>query len=133
MRGGRAGLSDEWPVEDFQKELASRDRVVVLYHADWCPFSRAFLPSFEAAEPESSVPLARTNLHHPQDPRWDDARVHVVPTLVYYEHGEELERVEAKRGRGLDLGEFEQFMETVEDLQEKWRVLRGRLRPDRFG
>jgi hypothetical protein len=67
------------------------------------------------------------------DPRWDDSRVQVVPTVVYDEHGEELERVEATRGRGLGSGAFEEFMETVEDLQEKWRVLRGRLRPDRFG
>ena len=126
-------MTDEWPIDGFQAELAARDRVVMLYYADWCPFSRAFLPTFEAAEPEASVPMARANLHHAADPRWDAMRVHLVPTVSYYEHGEELERVEAKRGRGLDAGAFEEFMEGVEDLQEKWRVLRGRLRPDRFG
>lgn len=126
-------MSDEWPAEGFRDELAARDRVLVLYYADWCPFSRAFLPSFEAAEPEASVPMARANLRDARDPRWEDARIPRVPTLVYYEHGEELERLESRRGLGLEAADFEQFMETVEDLQEKWRVLRGRLRPDRFG
>ena len=126
-------MTDEWPAEGFAEELAARDRVVVLYYADWCPFSRVLLKAFEEAEPEASVPMARANLRHAADPRWRDARVRVVPTVAYYEHGEELERVEARHGRGLDGGAFEDFMETVEDLQEKWRVLRGRLRPDKFG
>lgn len=133
MRRGRAALTDEWPADGFQAELGARDRVAVLYYADWCPFSRAFLPRFEAAEPEASVPMARANLRDPTDPRWEEARVTVVPTVAYYEHGEELARVEARRGRGLDDAAFEELMASVEDLQEKWRVLRGRLRPDRFG
>lgn len=126
-------MSDEWPVEDFAAELGARDRIVMLYYADWCSFSRVFLRAFEAAEPEASVPFARANLRHPTDPRWNDARIAVVPTVVYYEHGEELERVAAKRGFGLSADDFDQFLEAVEDLQEKWRMLRGRLRPDRFG
>lgn len=111
-------MMDEWEPLRFDAELDTMDRVVVLYHADWCPFSRAFLPHFEAAEPESSVPFVTANLRHPLDARWDDHRIRVVPTAAYYEKGEELERVEAERGEGMDETEFERFLDMVETLQE---------------
>lgn len=126
-------MTDEWSQAEHAEELSSRDRIVILYYADWCPYSRAFLPIFEAAEAEASVPMARANLRKPADARWDEDKVEVVPTVVYYEHAEELERVEAKRHKGLTGDDLERFLESVDGLQEEWRVIRGRLRPDRFG
>lgn len=112
-------MSEDWPAEDFARRLAEEDRVVVLYHASWCPFSRIFMPTFEAAEAESSVPFVRADLRHPLDPRWDDQGVRVVPTLAYYEKGEELERVDGARNHGLDKGDLEGFLEMVEALNEE--------------
>lgn len=129
----RGAVSDEWPAEGFEHALLAQDRVVVLFFAEWCSFSRIFVRDFDAAEPESSVPFGRANLHHPMDPRWDDHRVHTVPTCVYFERGEELERVEAARGRGLDHKAFQRFLEDVEALQEQWRYRHGRLQLDRTG
>lgn len=91
----------------------------MLFHASWCPFSRRFLPLFDQAEPEASVPFARTDLRHPQDPRWDDFRIHSVPTLVYYEHGEELERLEGVRDRGIARADLERFLDDVHGIQEE--------------
>lgn len=112
-------LIEEWGGEAFSRELRSRDRVLVLFHASWCPFSRVFLPLFARAEPEASVPFARADLAHPMDPRWDEHRIHTVPALVYFEHGEELERLEAVRGRGITEGEFERFLDDVHGIQEE--------------
>jgi thioredoxin 1 len=122
-------VTEDWPAEGFQQELSRADRVVVLYYADWCPFSRIFLPAFEAAEPEASVPFARANLHHPLDPRWDDQGVKAVPTLVYYEKGEELERVDGVRGHGLDQHDLEGFLDMVETLNEEVRPRPKKKRP----
>ena len=122
-------MSEEWPVEGFAQALGRADRVVMLYHADWCPFSRIFLPTFEAAEAEASVPFARANLHHPLDPRWDDHGVKAVPTLVYYEKGEELERVDGVRRHGLDRHDLEGFLEMVEALNEEARPRPKKRRP----
>lgn len=122
-------MTEEWPEEGFADALARADRVLVAYHATWCPFSRAFLPRFEAAEPEASVPFARADLRHPLDPRWDDHGIRVVPTLVYYEKGEELERVEAARGYGLEERDLEIILDLVEALNEEPRPRPKRRRP----
>lgn len=110
---------EEWSADSFARELRSRDRALVLFYASWCPFSRSFMPLFEAAEPEASVPFVRADLRHPMDARWDDHRVHTVPTLVYFEHGEELERCDGIRGRGLSRRDLEEFLETVVGIQEE--------------
>jgi hypothetical protein len=39
-------MTESWPAEGFEGQLLGAGRVVVLFNADWCPFSRAFLPAF---------------------------------------------------------------------------------------
>lgn len=97
--------------------MRSRERALVLFHADWCPFSSAFIPLFEEAEPDAPVPCGRVLLRHPMDPRWDEHRILVVPTLAYFEHGEELERIEGVRGRGLTRRDLDEIFEMVENIQ----------------
>lgn len=138
-RGARVNVppasssSDDWAAEGFEAELRSRPRLLVLYYSDACEESRAFIPAFAEAEVASSVPTARANLRDPRDARWALARVTRTPTVAYYEHGEELERVEPPEGRGIGDGELEAFLDQVEDLQDQWRLRHGRLRLDRFG
>jgi thioredoxin 1 len=110
---------EEWPADRFAAELASRDRVLVLFYASWCPFSRIFLPLFDKAEAEASVPFARADLRHPMDPRWDQHRVHTVPTLVYFEHGEELERLDGVRHKGLGKRDLDEMLALVESIQDE--------------
>lgn len=131
-RAGGAALIEEWPVEGFETELRARERMLVLFHASWCPFSRIFLPDFERAEPDANVPFAIADLRHPMDPRWDAFRIHVVPTLAYFEHGEELERVEAVRQKGLRRRDLENLLDAVDAIQEE-PVLPKRMHgPRRF-
>ena len=126
-------MTEEWSQAEFAARLREADRVVVLFCADWCPFSNAFLPAFERADEESSVPMVRANVRHPMDPRWDEHGILTVPTVVYFEHGEALERADAQRGRGLSQRAFARFMGDVEALQERIVRRGGRLRVDRFG
>ena len=65
------------------------------------------------------MPFARADLKHPMDPRWDEHRVHTVPTLAYFEHGEELERLDGVRGKGITRAELEAFLAEVEAIQEE--------------
>lgn len=116
---GAARLIEEWPAKEFTRELRDRERTLVLFYASWCPFSRLLLPLFEAAEPEASVPFAKADLRHPLDARWDEYRIVTVPTLVYFEHGEELERLDGVRRQGIARGDFERFLEDVHAIQEE--------------
>lgn len=115
-------MIEDWAAATFDRELRERARILVLYYASWCPFSQAFLPLFEDAEPDANVPFARVDIAHPMDPRWDDRRISTVPTLVYYEHGEELERVDAVRRRGLAKRDLDELLETIDGIEEEPRL-----------
>lgn len=112
-------MIEEWPRDRFLDELRARDRALVLFYASWCPFSRIFLPQFEAAEPDAPVPFVRADLKHPMDARWDAYGIRAVPTLVYFEHGEEMERVDAVRGSGLTKRDLEDMLEYVAAYEDE--------------
>lgn len=108
-----------WSAAEFRARLWSAPRVVILYHAAWSGESRACLDLCAEADAEASVPVVIADLSHPLDPRWDEQDVRVVPTLAYYESGEELERMAGARGYGLDERDVDTFFALVEDLQEE--------------
>lgn len=112
---------EEWPAARFDAELRARERVLVLFDAAWCALARPFRAAFEAAEPEAPVPFARADLTR-KDARWDRYRILVAPTLVYYEHGEELERIEGVRGHGLLPEDLEEMLETIHAIEEEPRL-----------
>lgn len=112
-------MIEDWSPDSFERELRGRERILVLFYGKWCPFSRVFLPEFERAEPEASVPFARAALTPARDPRWDTYRIRALPTLVYFEHGEELERVDGVPHKGLSKRDLEGLIEDVEAIQEE--------------
>lgn len=116
--GAPMAFVEEWPAARFRAELNARERALVLFDADWCPFARRFRPLFEAAEPDAIVPLVRAALS-PSDRRWSEFGIDVVPTLVYYEHGEELERIDGVEGIGLSRADLDEMMETISAIQEE--------------
>lgn len=115
-------MIEDWDREGFDARLADRARVLVLFYADWCPFSQRFLPTFGEREADANVAFARADLKHPLDPRWDAYGIHVVPTLVYFEHGEELERSEAVRDHGLRPRDLEDLLHFVDSIEEEPRL-----------
>jgi len=89
----------------FQDALAADDRVCALFYASWCPFSRRFLPDFDEA--------AHANKNHFSSVKVDDHEnlcdeygVNVYPTVIFFEKGRVLARVDGRLGVGIDLGRF---------------------------
>jgi hypothetical protein len=93
-------------------EALTRDRVVV-FHAP--PRSR-LARAVETAAGEASVPFLRTPAKR------------APASLSYYEHGERLEHARVRSAADVDA-----FVERVEALQPRWRLVRGRMRVDPFG
>lgn len=87
--------------QELQEALDEGRSLLVVYYADWCGFSRAFLPTFEDRADELPVPVAAANISSPQDPRWAKHAIRTVPSMVLYEDGQETERVDGHPGRGL--------------------------------
>jgi len=99
--------------------LREADRLLVLYHASWCAASQAARRLFDELDAESALPFTIVDLSDREEPRWDAWRVRIVPTLAYLEKGEELERLEAERRRGLARADVERFVSYVESLTEE--------------
>ena len=73
---------------------------LVLYHATWCPFCRAFLPAYRRLAPQGKDVV----LDDENDPRWEG--IDVVPTVIAYDGAKEVRRLVAKAGIGLGEEEF---------------------------
>ncbi|GEM_PF-6075518 len=112
-----SGRLDEWPAPDFASLLARTERVVVLFHGAG-PGSLAAVRDFEEAAPESLAICVRAHLQGPRDPRRREHGIPSAPTLVYFEKGEELERLEGEPRSGLAPGAIHAFLEHVEALNE---------------
>ena len=89
----------------FQDELAASERVCALFYASWCPFSRRFLPDFDE--------VARSNQDHFSCVKVDDHEdlceeygINVYPTVIFFEKGKILSRVDAALGVGIDVDRF---------------------------
>ena len=98
-------------VEDFEKDLKSKDRTFVLFYASWCPFSQAFLPTFQE--------YAKRNPHECTSVVVDDKpdlcdkySIEYYPTVILFKKGIVNKRLDAAPGEGL---EKKQFMQLIEN------------------
>ena len=85
----------------FDEMLKSKERVVVLFYASWCPFSQRFLPIFEK--------YARNKTQTCLQVKTDDKAslcekysVEVVPTVILFEKGKVKKRLDGVPGVGLE-------------------------------
>lgn len=107
------------PVVPVLAETALTDRVarpapvIVLFYADWCPYCRSFLPTFNECVDEAEVDVVAANVSHPEDPRWDEYDVEAIPTLIAFHEGTAVGRLDAVPGEGLGGDEFASFVDEV--------------------
>lgn len=100
-------------VEDaaaFQAFLQQHERALAYFHGTSCPYARRFRPAFEAKAAQAPVPFAVRELDLFRDDEWDDHGIEVTPTLVLFERGEEVARLEARAGVGLASDQFERWL-----------------------
>lgn len=111
--------TDAWDADGFETRLAHEDRIVVLFHADWCLASNALRREWEEAAPEFPYLTVRADLTDVRDPRWAQYAIAHVPTLVYFEKGEVLERLDGEAKYGLTARAMHDFLDHVEALNEE--------------
>ena len=71
----------------------------IVYLMTACPFCKTFLPLYGELVGGKEIVLDDYN-----DPRWEG--IEVVPTVVAYEGGKEIKRIEAVAGVGIGEKEF---------------------------
>jgi len=92
------------------KILRDPEPTAVLFLAEWCGFCRTFLPAFrawaEAADQGFGTAIADIS-DDDQDPRWEDFRIDVVPTIIAFREGREVWRKDGTLGEGLVLEDLD--------------------------
>jgi thiol-disulfide isomerase/thioredoxin len=90
------------------EELKDKDLALVLFYATWCPFSRRFLPHFEAyaeAHPDECRIVKADD-----DPAvCDEYGVEVYPTVLSFKNGKLHQRLDGIPGVGLSQRQLDDF------------------------
>ena len=86
----------------LQRVVAGK-KVAVLCWATWCPFARKFKPVWDAlikTAVETWQPL-EVLLDDERNPLWAELDVEVVPTVLFFDNGRIVKRLDGKLGVGL--------------------------------
>ncbi len=94
--------------EALEEALRSRDRLMVLFYAAWCPFSRAFLPIYRK-QAAAGEPCYVRVLVDGGDVLTEKYSIEIYPTVLYFEKGKVVNRLDGIYHRGLSKGELEDF------------------------
>ncbi len=89
------------------------EELIVVFYADWCGFCRAFLPTYEDRAEALPYTAVAANISEQTDPRWETYDVDTVPTLVAFADGEEVARIGAQPGRGLEGKHLDEMIDAV--------------------
>ena len=94
--------------EDFDAAVASRDRLMIMLYAAWCPFSQEFLPIYLAHAAAGDPCYARIIVDD-DDPLVERYGISVFPTLLFFEKGQLVRRLDGTYHRGLTHGQLRDF------------------------
>ena len=87
---------------DFAETRLNRPgRYVVCFAAAWCPITRRFLPKFVAERARLPATLAIADITDTDSRLWDTFRIAITPSIVVFEHGEVVFRVNGRRFLGI--------------------------------
>jgi thioredoxin 1 len=86
---------------EFHEALKVRGRVIVLFYTSWCPHSARFLPIFERHAGKNETGFMRV-LVDSEESLSEKYSVAVVPTLIFFEKGQESKRLDGIPGMGIN-------------------------------
>ena len=98
----------------FRDAIAANGPVLVLFTASWCPFCVRFQPIFDELAPRFGGRTVVTHLEEDSDPRWDEFRIEVVPTVAVFRRGRIVRRQDGILRRGILRRDFEAFLAAPE-------------------
>jgi thioredoxin 1 len=94
--------------EDLDEAVRSGDKLMVLFYAAWCPFSRAFLKVFLAWASKGDPCYARiiVDVGHPLVEKY---AIEIFPTVLFFEKGALVRRLDGVYHRGISRDQLEAF------------------------
>ena len=94
---------------ELEAAIKTRDRLMVLFYASWCPFSQAFLPTYRK-HAAAGEPCYVRILVDDGDALTEKYSIEVYPTILFFEKGKVVKRLDGIYHRGLSKGQLEDFV-----------------------
>ena len=93
---------------DLREMLRTKDHVIALFYASWCPFCVRFLPVFQknAEKRERYFVIVQDD----QETIADQYSIKVYPTVLFFKNGIVSKRLDGVLGVGLDENQLAQFV-----------------------
>jgi len=97
-------------LHDLEQALQTEDRVIAMVYVTWCPFCRKALPVFEkqAREEKRHLLLVTDDEEHVADLYGID----IFPTLILFEKGRIVKRLDGQPGLGLHDKQIADFIQS---------------------
>jgi hypothetical protein len=100
---------------DFDGERIRRPgRYVVTFGAEWCPWTRRFVPKFLARTKGMHATPAIADITEMTNPLWDTFRIKITPTIVCFIDGSAVYRANGHRLIGIRERELQSVVEFME-------------------
>lgn len=93
---------------ELDEAIASRDKLMVLFYASWCPFSQAFLSVYRKHAAAGDPCYARMVVDD-DHPLTDKYAIQVFPTVLFFEKGALVRRLDGVYHRGISRDQLEDF------------------------
>lgn len=101
-------------VDNAEAAVEKSESVVILFFARWCPFCRAFKPSFEDLASSSDGDFGEIDISDEDSEYWDKYDIAIVPTLIAFSRGKVTARRDGRSHVGLSKSDLKGLMEEVE-------------------
>jgi thioredoxin 1 len=92
---------------DFDNQIRNKNRVLALFYTSWCPFCRGFMQIFKEDNKKNSFDVVMcVKLDDYSNPLWEDYSIENVPTVIFFDKGEIVQRLDGESGLGLTKSQF---------------------------
>src|SRR5512146_1803072 len=93
--------------ENLNKQIEANPKTLALFYASWCPLCRSFMSTFNRqAEKDKSVFFMKVRIDEDENPLWETYSLDSVPSIILFENGQVLRRLDCERGIGLSENQF---------------------------
>ncbi len=100
-------------LEEFDsKVLNSKQKTLVLFYADWCPYCANFKPTFEEIN-SNKIEKKAALVNEDENPLWDRFNIQAIPTMIAFQDGKIIARRDAKKHSGLTRTDMESIVREL--------------------
>jgi thioredoxin 1 len=96
----------------IEDEINSKESVLVLFYATWCPFCQSFLPIFEEYTKGGKQECMKVIMDDRED-LCDKYSIEYYPTVILFKKGKISKRLNSEPGIGLNKKKLDGFAKSL--------------------